>query len=134
MVKMPSGVSIRILAGLSMRDVYRKPNIGMFQVVEETYRSHGFEIDLERSLFVGDAAGRLALNGRRKDNSDTDLKFALNAGLRFLTPEVSDLSEPADGRNTSCPILDRSTLSHPRASAQLSSETLLPVSENAQCR
>ena len=87
---MPSDVPIRILAGLSKFDVYRKPNIGMFQVVEEVYRSNGFQIDLGKSVFVGDAAGRMAAQGKRKDHSDTDLKFALNVGLKFLTPEVSE--------------------------------------------
>ncbi len=90
---MPTGVPIRILAGLSKVDIYRKPNIGMFQVVMELYRSKGLEIDLDNSVFVGDAAGRLARGARRKDHADTDHKFALNVGLRFLTPEVSDRRE-----------------------------------------
>lgn len=71
-----------------MIDVYRKPNIGMYEVVEKVYRSKGLDIDLENSIFVGDAAGRLVAQGRRKDHHDTDFKFALNVGLGFFTPEV----------------------------------------------
>lgn len=80
---------LRILAALNKYDIYRKPNIGMFQVVEDLYRERGYEIDLESSVFVGDAAGRLGGRGVSKDHSDTDYKFALNVGIKFLTPEVS---------------------------------------------
>jgi hypothetical protein len=38
--------------------------------------------DLELSLFVGDAAGRV------KDFADSDRKWALNVGIPFHTPEV----------------------------------------------
>lgn len=86
---MPPNVPIRILAALSKSDQYRKPMVGMYEVVSSLYASHGLEVDLEKSLFVGDAAGRPAGGGKRKDHSDTDYKFSLNVGLRFLTPEVS---------------------------------------------
>ena len=87
--KMPTGVPIRIMAALSKIDVYRKPNVGMYDVVASVYRAQGLDVDVEQSIFVGDAAGRMGSSGRRRDHSDTDLKFALNAGIRFLTPEVS---------------------------------------------
>jgi histidinol phosphatase-like enzyme len=71
----------------------------MFDMVEEIYRGKGLEIgeareisadtDLSKSVYVGDAAGRASTAGRKKDHGDTDLKLALNVGLRFLTPEVS---------------------------------------------
>lgn len=79
------------MAGLSKTDVYRKPNIGMYQVVEQLYREKGYEIDLASSVFVGDAAGRVAGKGRRADHSNTDLQFAVNVGVRFVTPEVSQV-------------------------------------------
>jgi hypothetical protein len=91
---MPPGMPIRILAGLA-KDIYRKPNIGMFDVVQAVYRARGYEVDLEESVFVGDAAGRMPYKGKAKDHGDTDFKFALNVGLRFLTPEVGCLSSPA---------------------------------------
>lgn len=38
-------------------------------------------LDMEESFFVGDAAGRPG------DHNDTDRKWAVNAGLKFLVPE-----------------------------------------------
>ena len=43
-------------------------------------------INLEKSFYCGDAAGRV--KGKKKDFSDTDYKFALNAKLPFKTPEM----------------------------------------------
>jgi bifunctional polynucleotide phosphatase/kinase len=34
---------------------------------------------------VGDAAGRK--DGKKKDFSDSDLKFSINIGIPFMTPE-----------------------------------------------
>jgi hypothetical protein len=39
------------------------------------------QTDMERSFFVGDAAGRAG------DHSDTDRKWAINASLDFYVPE-----------------------------------------------
>jgi hypothetical protein len=107
---MPADTPIRIVAALSKTDIYRKPNSGMFDLVRDLYRSKGYEIDMQKSVYVGDAAGRLAMGGRRKDHGDTDYKLALNIGLKFVTPEVgcviSPLVRPAlIARNTSlgCP-------------------------------
>lgn len=38
--------------------------------------------DMTEAYFVGDAAGR------PDDHSGTDRKWAMNAGLKFYTPEV----------------------------------------------
>ena len=84
---MPPNTPIRIIAAYS-RDQYRKPMTGMFDLVNDLYKSKGYEIDMEKSVYVGDAAGRLAGVGRRKDHGDTDYKLALNVGLKFVTPEV----------------------------------------------
>ena len=43
--------------------------------------NNGF-VDTVESYFVGDAAGR------SNDHSGTDRKWAMNAGLKFYTPEV----------------------------------------------
>ena len=82
-------------------DIYRKPNLGMFSL----FKSH-FNIDnidnnnnkdnkhnkhnlSNESFYVGDAAGRLDnwINGKEKDFSCADRKFAYNIGIDFFTPE-----------------------------------------------
>lgn len=45
----------------------------------------GTKADMAKSIYCGDAAGRV--KGKTKDFTDTDLKFALNLGLIFRTPE-----------------------------------------------
>ncbi|KAL7422837.1 DNA kinase/phosphatase Pnk1 [Cryptotrichosporon argae] len=87
-------VPLRILAALSKTDPFRKPNTGMFDYVVALYRDKGLEIDMESSVYIGDAAGRAAAKGKGKDHGDTDYKMALNAGLRFLTPEEHFLGQP----------------------------------------
>ncbi|GAA5879365.1 hypothetical protein JCM3774_003805 [Rhodotorula dairenensis] len=62
-------------------DEYRKPAPGMWQAVKQLVTAARTEVDYAASFYVGDAAGR------RNDHADTDRKFALNAGLRFMTPE-----------------------------------------------
>ncbi|KAG7154645.1 Polynucleotide kinase 3 phosphatase and FHA domain-containing protein [Homarus americanus] len=48
----------------------------------------GVDIDMDESLYVGDAAGRPAEGSRKKkDFSFSDRLFALNIGIQFFTPE-----------------------------------------------
>eukprot|EP00171_Calliarthron_tuberculosum_P006593 IDg6593t1 len=59
---------------------FRKPCVGMWELFVE--RLGGDErVDRLTSFFVGDAAGR------KKDFSDSDLKFSINTDLTFHTPE-----------------------------------------------
>lgn len=55
------------------KDIYRKPRSGMWDELLEDY---GFldsgELDLAESIFVGDAGGRIAGNGKPKDFSCSD--------------------------------------------------------------
>lgn len=44
-------------------------------------------IDMKKSFYCGDAAGRPKVGSKPKDFSDSDLKFALNIGVKFFTPE-----------------------------------------------
>ena len=75
--------------------------LGMLRALKDIYTSENLEIgkfhsrsaplvgnvnnafvDMAESYFVGDAAGR------PNDHSGTDRKWAMNAGLKFYTPEV----------------------------------------------
>lgn len=79
------------------RDQYRKPDIGILSLLSQ-----------KPEFYVGDASGRAG------DFSDSDLKFAENAGIPFYTPEQffatdvnliavikNDEKNPIDLNNTS---------------------------------
>ncbi|KAJ6284522.1 polynucleotide kinase 3 phosphatase-domain-containing protein [Bipolaris maydis] len=79
---------ISIYAATS-RDQYRKPRTGMW---EELLEDHDLEtpgaVDLDGSVFVGDAGGRQAVpGGVLKDHACSDRDFAANVGIPFHTPE-----------------------------------------------
>ncbi|GKU04979.1 bifunctional polynucleotide phosphatase kinase [Fusarium langsethiae] len=84
-------------------DIFRKPRIGMWKEVCDDYDIPETEVDLENSIFVGDAGGRTAGVGKgpdgvaamAKDFSCSDRNFAHNAGIKYLTPEEFFLGEKA---------------------------------------
>lgn len=79
------------------KDIYRKPRAGMWKEVCEDYEIPESEVDLENSIFVGDAGGRIAvLKGATavgKDFSCSDRNLAHNIGIAFQTPEEFFLGE-----------------------------------------
>ncbi|OMO74744.1 Zinc finger, PARP-type [Corchorus capsularis] len=82
-VKVPMQVFIACGIGSSggkADDPYRKPNPGMWHIMEKHFNS-GIPIDMDQSFYVGDAAGR------PNDHSDADIKFAQAIGLKFHVPE-----------------------------------------------
>ncbi|KAI8922736.1 polynucleotide kinase 3 phosphatase-domain-containing protein [Entophlyctis helioformis] len=72
-------------------DVFRKPRHGLWAVVEGLC-GDAAGVDLANCVYVGDAAGRHADNWShpmdRADHSDTDAKYAMNAGIQFVVPEA----------------------------------------------
>eukprot|EP00190_Bangiopsis_sp_CCMP1999_P003241 CAMPEP_0198736612 /NCGR_PEP_ID=MMETSP1475-20131203/66971_1 /TAXON_ID= ORGANISM="Unidentified sp., Strain CCMP1999" /NCGR_SAMPLE_ID=MMETSP1475 /ASSEMBLY_ACC=CAM_ASM_001111 /LENGTH=408 /DNA_ID=CAMNT_0044500449 /DNA_START=256 /DNA_END=1479 /DNA_ORIENTATION=+ len=65
----------------------RKPATGMWDLFVERVLP-GAGVDLRRSFYVGDAAGRKPSPVKRRgDFADSDRKFAVNVGIRFYTPE-----------------------------------------------
>jgi bifunctional polynucleotide phosphatase/kinase len=89
---------VRLYAATA-RDGYRKPAPGMW---ERALADRGWgagDVDREGSVFVGDAAGRLAgmVAGKKvaADFSASDRHFAENVGLEFRTPEEYFLGKEA---------------------------------------
>jgi bifunctional polynucleotide phosphatase/kinase len=78
------GFQLLVLVAIT-KDEYRKPF--------PTFRKYFPSKITNDSFYCGDACGR------KNDFSDTDLKFALNCGLQFLTPEHFFLDEKNDFPN-----------------------------------
>ncbi|KUJ12099.1 PNK3P-domain-containing protein [Mollisia scopiformis] len=75
------------------KDNYRKPRTGMWTELLEDYEIRLADLDLDNSIFIGDAAGRQASQGQSKDFSCSDRNFAHNVGIKFHTPEEFFLGE-----------------------------------------
>lgn len=71
---------------LTQDDLYRKPLPTAWKLIEERFNG-GTAVDKASSFFCGDAAGRQPPVVPKKDFSAGDLKFALNVGVPFKTPE-----------------------------------------------
>lgn len=63
------------------KDIYRKPECGMWHELMADVSRMGLKVDHSRSFYVGDAAGR------KNDFSDSDREFAKALQLKFFTPE-----------------------------------------------
>ena len=67
------------------KDIYRKPRIGMWTELLDDYEVSSDDLDLEHSIFVGDAAGRHAEAGKTdKDFSCSD-RYVLDLLYYSLT-------------------------------------------------
>jgi bifunctional polynucleotide phosphatase/kinase len=79
------------------KDKFRKPRTGMWEELCRDYELDETNLDLESSIFVGDAGGRKAeLKGGKaiaKDFSCSDRNLAHNIGMTFKTPEEFFLDE-----------------------------------------
>ncbi|XP_069461738.1 bifunctional polynucleotide phosphatase/kinase isoform X2 [Ambystoma mexicanum] len=82
------GVPVQVLVATGM-GIYRKPALGMWHHLCQKANA-GIKVDVEESVYVGDAAGRpanWAPDRKKKDFSCSDRLFALNIGMKFSTPE-----------------------------------------------
>ncbi|KAI0562234.1 Polynucleotide kinase 3 phosphatase [Gracilaria domingensis] len=77
------------------KDNYRKPATGMWEEFVQLIGSVN-RIDAPSSFYVGDAAGRKARPGHNADFSDSDLRFSINIGLSFRTPEEYFMGKAAE--------------------------------------
>ena len=76
---------VTVLAAITKTSNYRKPRSDMWSFLTKELSS--VPCDVRGSLYCGDAAGRPKVKTRKRDFSCSDLKFALNIGLQFNTPE-----------------------------------------------
>lgn len=65
------------------KDIFRKPRIGIWNELMEDYDIHlPGDLDLQNSIFVGDAGGRDAVGGLQKDFSCSD-RYALRRSTKY---------------------------------------------------
>uniref|UniRef100_A0A2S2PS51 Bifunctional polynucleotide phosphatase/kinase n=1 Tax=Schizaphis graminum TaxID=13262 RepID=A0A2S2PS51_SCHGA len=93
LIKTPVQVFIAI-----RKDIYRRPAPGMWNILVSDFNG-GISVDIDRSFFCGNAAGRpVRFDSKRKpikkDKSCCDRLFAMNIGLKFYTPEEYFLKKP----------------------------------------
>ena len=69
------------------KDGYRKPAVNMWDYFVQNLNEH-VEVNMKKSFYCGDAAGRPKTATTKKDHSDSDRKFAINLGIQFYTPET----------------------------------------------
>ena len=87
-------LGIPIIVAMAIgEDEYRKPNVGMYQLITKMLGP------IKTSFYCGDAAGR------RGDFSDSDKGFALNCGMRFYHVEDLFPSPTFDIPSERCMIL-----------------------------
>ncbi|CAN8071963.1 unnamed protein product [Agarophyton chilense] len=77
------------------KDNYRKPATGMWEELVQLIGNVS-RIQAQNSFYVGDAAGRKARPGHAADFSDSDLRFSINIGLSFRTPEQYFMGKTAE--------------------------------------
>ena len=74
--------------GATMPDHFRKPRVGMWhEILADHDLSSDDGVDMQKSFYVGDAAGRAKTSKRNKDHACSDRDFASNVGISFRTPE-----------------------------------------------
>lgn len=133
-------VPLRVLAALE-KDVYRKPRTGMTDYLRQLYENKGWKVggcrcvirptlttDWANAMYVGDAAGR------KTDHGNTDYTMALNAKIKFATPEVGVLGymHPLTVRNTSWASLQPTQFNR-SLSDRATWRTSTPVSPTPMC-
>eukprot|EP00802_Teleaulax_amphioxeia_P011496 Tamp_11529.p1 GENE.Tamp_11529~~Tamp_11529.p1 ORF type:complete len:608 (+),score=146.46 Tamp_11529:141-1826(+) len=128
------GLPLAFYAGYGKVSRFRKPAPGLWEQLTADFMQRGVGVMKRESFFCGDAAGRpeggknwkgTAKKDQAKDFSDSDRRFAINAGVDFFTPEQFFLgSDPLALEPSFCPGLDPSTV--PRTSASAYASISLP--------
>ena len=82
-------------------DRYRKPSVFFWRLFENACP---VPIDYENSFYCGDCAGRkLNPTSKGPDLKDSDYKFAINVGIKFVTPEELFLGQKVPKRGSELP-------------------------------
>jgi bifunctional polynucleotide phosphatase/kinase len=80
------GINFIFIASLQ-DDIYRKPRTGSIDFLVDKEQ---IQLNITKSFYVGDMAGRPG------DKTDSDIKFAKNLGVHFLTPEEFFLEDKSN--------------------------------------
>jgi DNA 3'-phosphatase len=77
-----------IIISLLPRTYYDLPFTGIFDIIQEIFNQKGVEINIKKSIMIGNNAGRIRTRDYNKyDYNANDRAFSYNLELSFVTPE-----------------------------------------------
>lgn len=89
-----ANLPLQLFCSTAQDGIFRKPRPGIWEYLVARANGGIWKVDTDSSFYCGDAAGRLKKRSDgKKDFSCSDRLFALNIGLRFLTPETCFLED-----------------------------------------
>lgn len=105
--------------------IFASKNENKYRKPIPTFWNEFINGDKSTSLYIGDACGREKTKEFKKDFADTDLKFALNIGIQFNSPE--EFFNGYDSRKKNISYVDLTKLDNRLIIPKIDSQIILMI-------